>query len=154
VPASAQYALQGRAAVLTAAQSFENMSLPSTGGLDSRHTLAAMDLSAFEQLNRDSSVHQGFVSLRGQDKKTGPTTMRGPYPTGPTISFRLSVDVLRTFDVVFVRRDFVGSKREMSPNRPHHSLDAVDQLSRDCHPRVGVVNELVVCGLPSGNFEN
>jgi hypothetical protein len=41
-----------------------------------------------------------------------------------------------------------------SKNRPHDSLDAVDQLSRDCHPRVGVVNELVVCGLPSGNSEN
>jgi hypothetical protein len=28
-----------------------------------------------------------------------------------------SADVLRTFGVVFVRWDFVGSKRELSPNR-------------------------------------
>ena len=27
------------------------------------------------------------------------------------------VDYWRSFDVVFVRKDFVGSKREMSPNR-------------------------------------
>ena len=30
------------------------------------------------------------------------------------------VDYWRSFDVVFVRKDFVGSKREMSPNRARH----------------------------------
>ena len=32
----------------------------------------------------------------------------------------LFADLLRTLSVLFVRRNFVGSKREMSPNRPHH----------------------------------
>jgi len=85
VTVSAQYALQGRATVLTPAQSFENTCLPSTGGRDSRRTFAARDLSAFEQFNRDSSLHQGFESLRGRQKEIGPTMMRGPYPIAPTI---------------------------------------------------------------------
>jgi hypothetical protein len=37
----------------------------------------------------------------------------------------LSADVLRIFGVVFVRRNFVGSKREMSPNRARHLFLAV-----------------------------
>jgi hypothetical protein len=42
----------------------------------------------------------------------------GSNPTGPTISFRLSADVLWTIGVVSVRVDFVGSERELLPDQP------------------------------------
>jgi hypothetical protein len=46
----------------------------------------------------------------------------GSNPTGPAIPSRLSADVLRIIGVAFVRMDFVGSKREMSPNRARQEL--------------------------------
>jgi hypothetical protein len=38
-------------------------------------------------------------------------------PIGPTKSLHLCVGVSRTSGVAFLHEDFVGSKREMSPNR-------------------------------------
>ena len=50
-------------------------------------------------------------------------------PTEPTIPLRAvcghSAEYWRSLGVVFVRPDFVGSKREMSPNRARHLTRAV-----------------------------
>jgi len=43
----------------------------------------------------------------------------GSNPTDPTMPSWLSADVLRTFNPVSAS-DFAGTRREMSPNRPHH----------------------------------
>ena len=40
------------------------------------------------------------------------------------VSLGLFADVLRSHDLHIVRRDSVGSKRQMSPNRPHQLFDA------------------------------
>jgi hypothetical protein len=42
----------------------------------------------------------------------------GSNPAGLAASLGLSAYALRTFGVDVIRRDFVGSKREMSPNWP------------------------------------
>ena len=77
----------------------------------------------------------------------------GSNPTGPTSLSRLSADVLCTFGVVSVRPDFVGSKREFSPNgsrRYFHwarkrrgplfvTTNAADEAAKriNCSPSVG-----------------
>jgi hypothetical protein len=51
----------------------------------------------------------------------------------------LCLDVLWSLGVVFVRKDFVGSKRELSPNRARHHI-TLDQRFRS-HMANDLANE-------------
>ena len=42
---------------------------------------------------------------------------------GIAVSFVPSANISRSFSVTLLRWDFVGSKRELSPNRPHQVLE-------------------------------
>ena len=53
-----------------------------------------------------------------------------PESNRTAISIWLSADVLRTSCVPSARKDFVGSKRELSPNRPHQTRPLVCFSSR------------------------
>ena len=72
-------------------------------------------------------------AIKEVPRSPGACEAMGSNPAGPTIAFRPSADVLRSSGVVFVRPDFVGSKREMSPNRARHHFRAICGVS----PRLG-----------------
>ena len=61
-----------------------------------------------------SSSPCGFESVGILSPKVAAKTQR--VPADPPAPLR-SADILWISDVVFIRRDFVGSKRELSPNR-------------------------------------
>jgi hypothetical protein len=46
------------------------------------------------------------------------------------VALETSADIPRTPSVLFVRPDFVGSKRELSPNRARHVFSAIGYFKK------------------------